>query len=261
MQDKELNVEELAVLLFSFLKKNFIVLSAFLCLGILYGAFKYYTAVPENQNNLFARSEFVPLELLSNEVASLNSKLERRNYSEIAAKLAIPEEEVVQCKEFKFYPISSSEGMFYLKIVSAGIENVNENFANGFLASLESNSFISDYLDKEKELILGRIAANERELEVLEGMQNVFLGQGKFESYNSIISNPSIISAQVIAIKNELNKDKQQLEKVKVYSQIDNVEILSYPSLKMHLLSAAVVSVFIGLCFLILRNFLKNLRD
>lgn len=260
MQDKELNVEELTGLLISFVKKNFIVLSGFFCLGILYGGYKYYNAVPENQNNIFARSEFVPLELLSNEVASLNSKLEQRNYKEIATNLNLSNEEVIQFKEFKFYPISTTDGMFYMEILSSSEENINEKFANGFLTSLESNSFISDYLEKEKELIIGRIAANERELEVLQDMQNVFLSQGKFESYNSIISNPSVISSQLIAIKNELNKDKQQLEKVTVYTQIDNVEILTYPSLKKHILSAAIVFLFLGFCFIIVRNFVKNLR-
>lgn len=261
MQDKELNVEELAGLLISFIKKNFVILSGFFCLGILYGGYKYYTAVPENQNNIFARSEFVPLELLSNEVASLNSKLEQRNFKEIALSLNLSEEEVPQFKEFKLFPISTTEGMFYLRIISSGNENINEKFANAFLASLENNSFISDYLEKEKELILGSIEANERELEVLQGMQNVFLSQGKFESYNSIISNPSIISSQVIAIKSDLNRNKQQLEKVTVYTQIDNVEILTFPSLKKYVLSAAVVALFLGFCFVIVRNFIKNLRN
>jgi hypothetical protein len=257
MEDNELKLEDLFSLMKGFIRKNMFFILGFFILGLVFGVYKYSVANPEYTTNVYAKSEFIPIELVKNEIYSVNSLIKERNYVQLVDMLGIDSILVLNLLSCEYYAVSSEDKLFSIKVKSTGEENMNSQFVDHLVAYLEGNVYISKYLAEQKEKIDLSIAVYEGELEKLTQIQSSVLGENTQKSNYSLITSPSSLSDQIVKQKNALLGLKLLSEKVVVLSVIDSISIKDNPSLKMLVLSAAIVFTFFGICLIVLFRFFK----
>ncbi len=250
MQDKELNIEDLTQGIVSFIKKNIVFLIGFLILGLILGFVRYQKAKPAYQTNVFAKSTFIPLDLVKNEVASVNALIEEGNYKQLSEDLNLDSTQVVKFSSVKFFNVSEDDKIFSVQIKSLGDANPNQAMVEGISAYLESNEFLSDYLATKSEQLSYNDEIYKQALANLLIVQEGIIIGGKASSY-SLITDPGSLSDEIVKYQKLIKNNALLLDEVVPYRVIDSVNIVSSPSLKKSLLTTTIVILFLGSFFLI----------
>lgn len=256
MQDKELNIDDLANGALLFFKKNWIFLLLFVILGIALGSYRYANAKPGYKTDVYAKSSFVPLDLIRSEVTSLNTLIEEGNMDKLGDLIEM-KDGLNQLSSIKFFTVSNEDDIFSIQVESFGDSSVNHQVVNGLLIYFENNPFLAKYLDAQRQSLEENVFIYKQELNNLKNIQER-LEKGEKLGNQMILADPGSLSQEIITFKQLLIKNEQLLEEVQAYMLIDQVDIKSNPSLLRNLLSAIVVVSFLGSLVLIsIRLFLK----
>lgn len=258
MQDNELNIEDLSNVIVGFIKKNIFFLLAFVGLGLIIGFFQYKSAEQSNLSNVYAKSSFVPLELIKNEISSLNALLEERDLEQLSQHFNIELEQLQSLNSIKYFEISNTDKLCSFQIKSSGENNINDAILNGITLYLENNAYLKNYLKSEKEILLQNDQIYKDELANLLKIQAALLDKDVKKNF-AILTNPSELSMSIIELQKSIKYNELLLQEVVVYKIIDVVSISSDPSLLKNLFTHTVVIVFLG-CFFLLtfRLFLRK---
>ena len=247
MQEKELNIEDLISLVAGFIAKNLILLIVLFLLGTIIGFMKFKKAKNEYVTNVYAVSDIMPLDIISNEILSIQQLMEENSLTELTSKLNIEDSIITRVNKIGFNRISSDENMFKLEFSCAANPIYNQIAIEKLYESLNSNAFITAYLEEKKYEIENNILINELELENLIDIQKNILDSKKSKSNISIVADPSFISSQILILKKDILLNKTMLDKVGIYNIIDEVTVVKKPSLKMSLFKWIIMIIFLGM--------------
>lgn len=252
MQDNELKIEDLIGMSVEFIKKNLIFILVLIVLGVLLGIYRYTRSEIAYETKTIARSEFVPLDLIKTEVLHLNDLLEEGNYTALSEKLGIESELLNHVSSLEYVLISSTDKLFALKIKSLGDSTLNDQVRMGLSTYLKDNSYLQFYLEEERTKLQEAIKFYTNELESLNSLKSKMLfGSGNKPDYE-LISDPSTLSSLVIDYQKVILANKQLLERLEVFIEIDSAQIKNPPSIKMSIFSTVLVMSFLGMIALIL---------
>lgn len=245
MQDKELNIDDLIDAVGNFTKKNLFFILGFVVLGFVFGFYRFNKAENLNQTDVYAKSSFVPLNLIKNEISSINALLEENDFSKLSEELGLEESQLSAYSSMRYYEVSSDDQLFSFQIKSVGNENANLDFINAFTAYLAKNEYLANYLETERTQLAQNDEMYKKELLNLTAIQDGLLDQGGKGTYN-ILTNPSELSLSIISIRKSIISNQLLFDQVEVYSLIDVVDITTKPSLIKYLFTSTIVICFLG---------------
>lgn len=254
MQGTEFNIEDLIDMVSKFVKKNIIYFVVFFIIGISLGLYKFNTANNKYVTIISGSSEYISLDLISNEVNSIKKFVEEKNYNKLSKKIRIDSSKVYQLKKVSFNNISKdNNGLFLIQLETEGKENSNAFFVEAINNSLKENAFINKKHLEEVESLTNSLAVNKSELVKLEKLQEEIFDSNNNPKKFALISDPSVISNQIIKIKKDILSDSNKLKnKDNIYEIIDIVNIDIKNSLFTFLFKWLVFVFFVGTMFLVI---------
>ncbi len=250
MQDKELNIEDLANAIVVFIKKNFIFIIAFVLVGLVLGFLRHQKAQNVHQSNVYAKSTFIPLDLIKNEISSINALLEAGDFTKLGNVLQLDNDVLSKWSSIKYFSVSENDKLCSFQITSIGENNPNEQILTAVSNYLESNPYLKNYLDLERDKLKQNDAIYKSELANLTKIQDGLLDKDVKKNY-AILTNPSELSMSIIDLQKLIKNNEFMFDEVAVYKLIDVVDITTKPSLTKSLITNTIVICFLGAFFLI----------
>jgi hypothetical protein len=257
MEQKELELIDIIKTIANFFKSNLKIYIVLVLFGASFGFYKYNSSKNIYLTDVVAKSELLPLELISSEILSINNLVKNRDYDNLTK---IFNEELLDStviEYLKFSNISSKDMFFQIQIKAASNKNNNEQLINNFNLFLEKNAYISDYISKEKLKTTELIENNIKETKQLQKIQSAFTNDDeKTKKDFTFILDPGTISSQILSLKADRINLTNKLEQLSVYNTVDIIHSEENPSLIKNLFSALLIVCFLGTIMLLGYKFL-----
>ncbi|MEA2041943.1 MAG: hypothetical protein U9N85_05260 [Bacteroidota bacterium] len=286
--NKEIDIQDLIINLFSFFKKNFWILLLFGSLGLAAGFLKYYFQPPifESEMTVISKTEmdrnlqslrknrkhFYSCELAVNKINFLKKILEKGNKEQLAQILNIDFEtaEKIETIDSEYlYPIEGTdysedkEATDYFKIkVSVTDKDILPILQKAFKTFIETDPFIAKKIQTQKTHIQNILAEIAVEIKELDDAQNIILSQIKSGKLVSVYMGENSLyteKAELLVMSADI---KNTLEKFTAYTALTDFikSEQNKNGLLKNLIIFGFVSLVLGLIFIFFRDYLKLVK-
>lgn len=257
MQDKELDLGDVLKIASQFLKKNALYFLVFAVIGIGIGFYNYTTSNNTYQTDIYAKAEVLPLELISNEVSSINRLVQNNDFP---ALKKIFQDQIIDSstiEDIEFSYIYERDKFFLVRIESHGATNYNTQIINDFKGFLSNNEFISVYMNNEFEKIQKLLQSNKSQVELMRKVQDRMINKVTGQDLKSMIIDPGSISSELLKLESEIIDLTNQMDRFGVFNVVDIIHSTQEPSLPKSILSSLLIVLFLGTLLLLGVKFLR----
>ncbi len=235
----EIDINELFIDVFVFLRKKIFIISAFLIAGIIIGIIKHYTGNPKYEVKMTAvsviennfliydisdkkRYSYYSSEIAVNIINSLQYLIETKNYTELANKLNISNEDAVKIISIStdyLYPVEGTASeedknpTNFISITATIIDNkIIKNLQKGIENCIKENTYIKNIISQRKKLYRNMIKHIDNELIKLDSIQRAFIKNPVNNGDIVVVKENSFIveNVKLIAIKELLDAEYKE---------------------------------------------------
>ncbi|MEX0811440.1 MAG: hypothetical protein WD048_04425 [Chitinophagales bacterium] len=257
MQDKELDLGDVIKISSNFLKSNIWYFVFFIVCGVVLGGVKYSFENDAYKTDIYAKSEFLPLELISGEISSINDLIKSNDYDNLSSIFNNPSLDSIEIESISFKTVYDEDKFFMIQVKSTGKENLNDEIVSSFKEILTENLFIAEFLqnkkDKTETLLENHIQQKENLNKIYQQIENDL----KVNKPNSIIIEPGSIAIDILEIESEIFELSAKLKREGAFNIVDIIHSIQKPSLLKEMASSIIIVLFAGTVLLLAYKFIR----
>lgn len=257
MQDKELDLADVLTYISKFLKQNLLYFAIMIVLGLAWGFYNFSTAKTTFKTDVYAKAEFLPLELLSNEILTLNRLVKNKDLSGLKKVFDEKLIDSTYIDYIKYTNVNDKDKFFLIQLETIADSNYNEAIILSFRSFLSENNFISEYMQKEENKLRTLLKSNQVQLKNMELIFQKIISEKEGGEAKTLILDPGSISNDILKLETEIIDLRNQLERFQVFNIVDVIHSSKAPSLFKELLSALLLVLFVGTFLLLVLRFFQ----
>lgn len=257
MEDKELDLGDVIKISSKFFRKNIWFFVFFIVCGTVLGLVKYNSQFDSYKTDIYAKSEFLPLELINGEINSINELIKSNDNENLSLILKNASVDSIEIESISFRTIHDQDNFFMIQVKSSGFKNINEEIVSSFKESLSKKPFISEYLDNQIEKTTTLLENYTLQKENLNKVYQQIENDLKAENTNSIIIEPGSIAKEILEIESEIFELSSKLKRKGAFNIVDKIHSVQKPSVIKEVVSSTIIVLFVGVVLLLTYKFIR----
>lgn len=267
--NEEIDLIEVFINIYVFLKKNFWILFTALLLGAVLGYSTKFLKKGYYESTMLIESEILSDEILMEYINNIQTLLDDKNYTLLQEKMGVDSTELTKFISIEANYVYNEEekektrlGYLSVKAITSN-NNVLEEMDQGILNFIEKEEYFQKEFEIFKKNTRNLIQIINQEIKKIEQIQANFIKPKNSSGEIKIYYQEKSLQEELLL----LTKEKQGLEKaiqlVAPFRVIKDFTIYKNPKTKVttYTLAGALILGFIAFSILIIRNINKSLKE